>query len=96
MTNEAIRKITTSFADRAEKLLDEGYSAEAMTNSAIMDFKALGSMTGIMSIMANKRLNEQQTDLVERIMVKLLAVQGVNAHPPKPGIPPDENTPDPR
>lgn len=45
--------------------------------SAFTDFKALGSMPGLLSIMNTGTLNAQQLELASRIAVKVIAVLGI-------------------
>lgn len=45
--------------------------------SAFADFKSLGSMSGLMSIMNTGTLNAQQLELARRIAVKVIAVLGI-------------------
>lgn len=75
--NEGVDKVTEALAIRAHVILDEGHSQEAIMKSAFADFKALGSVSGIMSVVSTGKLSQQQIDIAQRIAVKVIAVLGM-------------------
>lgn len=75
--NEGVDKVVESLGLRAHVIVDEGHSQEAIMKSAFNDFKALGSMSGIMAVMTTGKLSQQQLDLAQRIAVKVIAVLGL-------------------
>lgn len=44
---------------------------------AFADFKSLGSISGLMSIMNSGTLNGQQVELAKRLDVKVIAIFGI-------------------
>ncbi|EAP4692431.1 hypothetical protein E4849_23550 [Salmonella enterica subsp. enterica serovar Anatum] len=75
--NEGVDKVVESLGLRAHVIVDEGHSQETIMKSAFNDFKAMGSMGGIMAVMTTGKLSQQQLDLAQRIAVKVIAVLGV-------------------
>lgn len=75
--NEGIDKVVQQLAIRAHVVVDEGYSELDILKSAFNDFKSMGSLTGIMSVMSSGKLTQQQVDIAQRIAVKVLAVLGI-------------------
>lgn len=74
--NEGVDKVVQQLALRAHVVVDEGHSELDILKSAFNDFKSMGSLNGIMSVMSTGKLNAQQTELANRIAVKVLAVLG--------------------
>lgn len=70
------QKIADGLAQRAQAILDDEhkYSQKEIMASAFNDFKALGNMTGIMSVMSTGKLNSNQVDLAKRLATKVIAV----------------------
>lgn len=75
--NEGIDKVAERLSIRAHVIVDEGHDQLTILKSALNDFKALGSMSGIMSVMSSGTLNPQQLEIAQRIAVKVLAVLGM-------------------
>lgn len=75
--NEGIDKVVQQLAIRAHVVVDEGHSELDILKSAFNDFKPMGSLTGIMSVMSSGKLTQQQVDIAQRIAVKVLAVLGI-------------------
>lgn len=75
--NEGIDKVVQQLALRANVIVDENHSELDILKSAFSDFKSMGSFNGIMSVMSTGKLNAQQTELANRIAVKVLAVLGI-------------------
>nr|DAF78060.1 MAG TPA: hypothetical protein [Caudoviricetes sp.] len=75
--NEGIDKVVKQLAIRAHVVVDEGHSELDILKSAFNDFKSMGSLTGIMSVMSSGKLTQQQVDIAQRIAVKVLAVLGI-------------------
>lgn len=75
--NEGIDKVVEQLAIRAHVIVDEGHSELDILKSAFADFKAMGSLSGIMSVMGTGKLDQKQTELANRIAVKVLAVLGM-------------------
>lgn len=75
--NEGVDKVTEGLALRAHVILDEGHTQEAIMKSAFADFKALGSVSGIMAVVSTGKLTQQQLDIAQRIAVKVIAVLGM-------------------
>lgn len=70
------QKIADGLAQRAQAILDDehNYSQKEIMASAFNDFKALGNMAGIMSVMTSGKLSSQQVDLAKRLATKVIAV----------------------
>lgn len=75
--NEGIDKVVKQLAIRAHVVVDEGHSELDILKSAFNDFKSMGSLSGIMSVMSSGKLTQQQVDIAQRIAVKVLAVLGI-------------------
>lgn len=75
--NEGIDKVVQQLAIRAHVVVDEGHSELDILKSTFNDFKSMGSLTGIMSVMSSGKLTQQQVDIAQRIAVKVLAVLGI-------------------
>ncbi|QBQ81053.1 hypothetical protein HdSG1_00049 [Escherichia phage vB_EcoS_HdSG1] len=75
--NEGIDKVVQQLAIRAHVVVDEGHSELDILKSTFNDFKSMGSLTGIMSVMSSGKLTQQQVDVAQRIAVKVLAVLGI-------------------
>lgn len=75
--NEGIDKVVKQLAIRAHVVVDEGHSESDILKSAFNDFKSMGSLSGIMSVMSSGKLTQQQVDIAQRIAVKVLAVLGI-------------------
>lgn len=67
-------KLAQQLAERADVVLSEGHSIVDIMKSAFADFTALGSMSGVLSVVSSGRLTGQQIELAKRIIVKTLAV----------------------
>lgn len=67
-------KLAQELAERADVVIAEGHSIIEIMKSAFADFKSLGSMAGVMSVMTTGRLSTQQIETAKRIIVKTLAV----------------------
>lgn len=74
MPKQTMNEIAQSLADRATIIVDDGHSILDIMKSAFADFKSLGSMAGVMSVMSTGRLNQNQIDISKRIVAKVLAV----------------------
>lgn len=57
--------------------MDDVHQQMDIMKSEFTDFKALGSMSGLLSIMNTGTLNAQQLELASRISVKVIAVLGI-------------------
>lgn len=55
----------------------DGHQQMDIMKSAFTDFKAICSMSGLLSIMNTGTLNAQQLELASRIAVKVIAVLGI-------------------
>lgn len=75
--NEGIDKVVQQLAIRAHVVVDEGHSELDILKSTFNDFKSMGSLTGIMSVMSSGKLTQQQVHIAQRIAVKVLAVLGI-------------------
>lgn len=67
-------KLMSELTERANVVLDEGYSTVDIMRSAFADFTALGSMSGVLSVLSSGKLTGHQIELAKRIIVKTLAV----------------------
>lgn len=86
-----MNELAQTLGERAEVLLKEGHSTLDIMKSAFADFTALGSMTGVMTVMTTGKLSPQQLELAKRIVVKTLAViDRQENNPLHPGIPPED------
>lgn len=70
------QKVANDLAIRAQDILDDEkkYTQKDIMMSAYNDFKALGNMSGIMSVMSSGKLNPQQVELAKRLATKVIAV----------------------
>lgn len=57
--------------------MNDGHEQSEIMKSAFSDFKALGSLSGLMSIANTWTLNANQVELAKRIEVKVIAVLGI-------------------
>jgi hypothetical protein len=74
MSKQTLSDLSQSLAERAQVIVDDGYKPLDIMKSAFSDFKALGSMAGVMSVMSTDRLTPQQVEISKRIVAKVLAV----------------------
>lgn len=74
---EHIAQVSKDITERATKIVDEGHKMSDIMQSAYADFKSLGGITGMMSVLVTGKLNTQQIETIERIAVKVLAVLGL-------------------
>lgn len=74
MQKQSMNELAQSLADRSSVIVDEGHSVLDIMKSAFSDFKSLGSMAGVMSVMATGKLNQGQIEVSKRIVAKVLAV----------------------
>lgn len=75
--NDGIDLVVNDLSARAHAIAKEGHSPMSIMKSAMADFKSLGSMSGMLSIMTTGKLNAQQTELAKRIALKVIAVLGI-------------------
>lgn len=74
MPKQTMSELSQSLADRADIIIAEGHSPLDIMKSAFADFRALGSMSGVMSVMSTGKLTQNQIDISKRIVAKVLAV----------------------
>lgn len=74
---DVIGEITGDLSERARNIVKDGHTQIAVMESAFVDVKLLGDLSGIMSIMSSGTLNENQIELAKRIAVKVIAVLGM-------------------
>lgn len=72
-----IRRILHAVTERDKAILNDGHEQSEIMKSAFSDFKALGSLSGLMSIANTGTLNPNQIELAKRIAVKVIAVLGI-------------------
>lgn len=74
--SQSTQQLANNLAERAQAILDDEakYSQKDIMTSAFNDFKALGSMSGIMAVMSTGKLNSQQVELAKRLATKVIAV----------------------
>lgn len=89
--NEGIDKVVEGLSLRAHVIADEGHNQLAIMKSAFNDFKSLGNLSGLMSVMSTGKLTTQQIDLAQRIAVKVIAVLGM-IESEKPGAKPEKES----
>lgn len=77
MKNDSLKKIVDNLSERAETIILEGHKQTDIMQSAFADFKSLGSISGLMSIMNSGTLNGQQVELAQRLAVKVIAILGM-------------------
>ena len=75
--SDGVEKVIADLSERAQAIVNDGHQQMDIMKSAFTDFKALGSMSGLLSIMNTGTLNEQQLELARRIAVKVIAVLGI-------------------
>lgn len=72
-----VKKIADDLAVRAQEVINERHQPIDIMKSAFADFKNLGSIAGVMSVMSTGKLTPHQQMVAERIAVKVLAVLGM-------------------
>lgn len=75
--SDGVEKVVADLSERAQGILNEGHGQTEIMKSAFSDFKALGSLSGLMSIANTGTLNANQVELAKRIAVKVIAVLGI-------------------
>lgn len=75
--SDGVEKVVADLSERAQEIVNDGHQQMDIMKSAFTDFKALGSMSGLLSIMNTGTLNAQQLELASRIAVKVIAVLGI-------------------
>lgn len=75
--SDGVEKVVEDLSERAQAIVNDGHQQMDIMKSAFADFKALGSMSGLLSIMNTGTLNAQQLELASRIAVKVIAVLGI-------------------
>lgn len=75
--NEGVDQVVADLSERAHTIVEEGHDQTSIMKSAFSDFKALGSLSGLMSIANTGTLNANQVELAKRIAVKVIAVLGI-------------------
>lgn len=75
--SDGVEKVVADLSERAQAIVNDGHQQMDIMKSAFTDFKALGSMSGLLSIMNTGTLNSQQLELASRIAVKVIAVLGI-------------------
>ncbi|AKJ74024.1 hypothetical protein SP36_52 [Salmonella phage 36] len=75
--SDGVEKVVADLSERAQAIVNDGHQQMDIMKSAFTDFKALGSMSGLLSIMNTGTLNAQQLELASRIAVKVIAVLGI-------------------
>lgn len=75
--NEGIDKVVERLSLRAHVIADEGHEQLAIMKSAFTDFKSLGSVSGLMSVVSTGKLTPTQLELAQRIAIKVIAVLGM-------------------
>lgn len=76
--SDGVKAVADNLAERAQAILEEGYPQTAIIQSAMADFKALGSLSGIMAVASTGKLNTAQMERLQRIAVKALAIMGMH------------------
>ncbi|MGL4517993.1 MAG: hypothetical protein ACRCUH_15040 [Shewanella sp.] len=74
MPKQTMNDLAQALSDRATVIVDDGHSVLDIMKSAFEDFKSLGSMAGVMSVMSTGKLNQSQIEVSKRIVAKVLAV----------------------
>lgn len=74
MPKQTMNDLAQTLSDRAIVIVDDGHSVLDIMKSAFADFKSLGSMAGVMSVMSTGKLNQSQIEVSKRIVAKVLAV----------------------
>ncbi|QIN92517.1 hypothetical protein [Phage NBSal001] len=75
--SDGVEKVVADLSERAKAILNDGHEQSEIMKSAFSDFKALGSLSGLMSIANTGTLNANQIELAKRIVVKVIAVLGI-------------------
>lgn len=75
--SDGVENVVADLSERAQAIVNDGHQQMDIMKSAFTDFKALGSMSGLLSIMNTGTLNAQQLELASRIAVKVIAVLGI-------------------
>lgn len=75
--SDGVEKVVADLSERAQAIVNDGHQQMDIMKSAFTDFKAIGSMSGMLSIMNTGTLNAQQLELASRIAVKVIAVLGI-------------------
>ncbi|EKL2214078.1 hypothetical protein PQ125_002612 [Salmonella enterica] len=75
--SDGVEKVVADLSERAKAILNDGHEQSEIMKSAFSDFKALGSLSGLMSIANTGTLNANQIELAKRIAVKVIAVLGI-------------------
>ena len=75
--NDALKKVVDNLSERAETIINDCHKQIDVMQSAFADFKSLGSISGLMSIMNSGTLNGQQVELAQRLAVKVIAILGM-------------------
>ncbi|EDV3179540.1 hypothetical protein CSP48_004504 [Salmonella enterica subsp. arizonae] len=74
---DGVEKVVADLSARAKAILNDGHEQSEIMKSAFSDFKALGSLSGLVSIANTGTLNANQIELAKRIAVKVIAVLGI-------------------
>lgn len=74
---DGVIKVVNNLSERAQSVVDGNHSQIEIMKSAMVDFKGLGNISGMMSIMSSGTLNKSQLELAQRIAVKVIAVLGM-------------------
>lgn len=74
---EGIDKVVKNLSGRAHAIIDGEHSQLEIMKSAMSDFKGLGNLSGMLSIVSSGTLNKNQFELAQRIAVKVIAVLGM-------------------
>ncbi|UXM05278.1 hypothetical protein [Salmonella phage F115] len=75
--SDGVEKVVADLSERAKAILNDGHEQSEIMKSAFSDFKAFGSLSGLMSIANTGTLNANQIELAKRIVVKVIAVLGI-------------------
>lgn len=77
MKNDSLKKVVDNLSERAETIISEVHKQTDIMQPAFADFKSLGSISGLMSIINSGTLNGQQVELAQRLAVKVIAILGI-------------------
>ncbi|EKG5461776.1 hypothetical protein O3X72_004609 [Salmonella enterica] len=75
--SDGVEKVVADLSERAQEIVNDGHQQIDIMESSFTDFKALGSMYRLLSIMNTGTLNAQQLELARRIEVKVIAILGI-------------------
>lgn len=75
--SDGVDKVISDLSARAHKIVDDGHSESEILKSAMMDFKSLNSLGGMLSFMTTGKLNPKQEEIAQRIAVKVIAILGM-------------------